>query len=169
MSKGKVLLVIGDAAEALDTMYPFFRIKEGGYEAVRDLAMIGLDRVEGWFGLETLQAFEASGRHLEVVSQIETGEALRRLETGDAFLLDVRGAAEVEEGRIPGSHHIALGTLPSRAGELPHDKLIIVHCHAGGRSAIGASLLRALGFTQLVNMPGGYSEYEARGLAVEAS
>lgn len=32
MSKGKVLLVIGDAAEALDTMYPFFRIKEGGYE-----------------------------------------------------------------------------------------------------------------------------------------
>jgi len=31
----KVLVVIGDAAEALDTMYPFFRIKEEeGYDAV---------------------------------------------------------------------------------------------------------------------------------------
>jgi len=30
----KVLIVIGDAAEALDTMYPLFRIKEDGYEAV---------------------------------------------------------------------------------------------------------------------------------------
>lgn len=30
----KVLIVIGDAAEALDTMYPLFRVKEEGYEAV---------------------------------------------------------------------------------------------------------------------------------------
>jgi len=34
MSDKKVLLVIGDAAEALDTLYPFFRIKEAGYEVV---------------------------------------------------------------------------------------------------------------------------------------
>ncbi len=30
----KVLIVIGDAAEALDTMYPLFRVKEDGYRAV---------------------------------------------------------------------------------------------------------------------------------------
>jgi protease I len=30
----KVLIVIGDAAEALDTLYPFFRLKEAGYEVV---------------------------------------------------------------------------------------------------------------------------------------
>ena len=30
----KILLVIGDAAEALDTMYPYFRVREEGYEAV---------------------------------------------------------------------------------------------------------------------------------------
>jgi protease I len=32
--KPKVLIVIGDAAEALDTLYPFFRIQEDGYEVV---------------------------------------------------------------------------------------------------------------------------------------
>lgn len=30
----KVLLVIGDAAEVLDTMYPLFRIREEGYQVV---------------------------------------------------------------------------------------------------------------------------------------
>jgi protease I len=30
----KVLIVIGDAAEVLDTMYPLFRVREAGHEAV---------------------------------------------------------------------------------------------------------------------------------------
>jgi protease I len=31
MSKGSILLVIGDAAEVLDTFYPLFRLREEGY------------------------------------------------------------------------------------------------------------------------------------------
>ena len=30
----KVLIAIGDAAEALDTLYPYYRVREDGYEAV---------------------------------------------------------------------------------------------------------------------------------------
>jgi protease I len=33
-SKGKVLMPIGDATEAVDTLYPFFRIPEDGFEVV---------------------------------------------------------------------------------------------------------------------------------------
>jgi anthranilate phosphoribosyltransferase len=32
--KGKVLMPVGDASEAMDTLYPFFRVQEDGYEAV---------------------------------------------------------------------------------------------------------------------------------------
>jgi protease I len=31
---GKILLVIGDAAEVLDTYYPYFRLQEAGYDVV---------------------------------------------------------------------------------------------------------------------------------------
>ena len=31
---GKILMPIGDATEAVDTLYPFFRVQEEGYEAV---------------------------------------------------------------------------------------------------------------------------------------
>lgn len=34
MSAGKVLLIIGDAAEATDTLYPYFRVQEAGYACV---------------------------------------------------------------------------------------------------------------------------------------
>ena len=30
----KVLIIIGDAAEALDTLYPYFRLKEEGYDTI---------------------------------------------------------------------------------------------------------------------------------------
>lgn len=34
MSAGKILIIIGDAAEALDTMYPLYRVMEDDYDAV---------------------------------------------------------------------------------------------------------------------------------------
>ncbi len=30
----KVLIIVGDASETLDTLYPFYRLQEGGYEPV---------------------------------------------------------------------------------------------------------------------------------------
>ena len=34
MSRGKVLIIIGDASETLDTLYPYYRLQEEGYEPV---------------------------------------------------------------------------------------------------------------------------------------
>ena len=50
----RVLLVIGDAAEVLDTFYPLFRIREDGHEVVvagpqkRKYALVLHERPEGW-------------------------------------------------------------------------------------------------------------------------
>jgi protease I len=50
----KVLLVIGDAAELLDTMYPYFRIQEDGYGVVvaapekRLYHLVQHERPDGW-------------------------------------------------------------------------------------------------------------------------
>src|SRR5438445_11695865 len=50
----KILLVIGDAVELLDTMYPYFRIQEAGHQVVvagpekRLYHMVQHERPEGW-------------------------------------------------------------------------------------------------------------------------
>jgi protease I len=34
MQKGKVLVIVGDATETVDTLYPYYRLREEGFEAI---------------------------------------------------------------------------------------------------------------------------------------
>ncbi|HSL71982.1 MAG TPA: rhodanese-like domain-containing protein [Longimicrobiales bacterium] len=135
-------------------------------EAVRDLAMIGLDRVGGYFSTEVFDAWTAAGHELGIVPQITSHELRRQLQANEAWVVDVRGRAEWEAGRIPGVPSLPLGYLADRLAELPRDRTIVVSCQGGARSAIGASLLYAHGFQNVVNFAGGFAEWQASGAPV---
>ena len=77
---------------------------------------------------------------------------------------DVRGQAEWEAGHLPGVPNIPLGYLTRRLAEVPRDRPVVVHCQAGSRSAIAASVLRSRGIAGVINLTKGYQEWEARGL-----
>ncbi|SNY59381.1 rhodanese-like domain-containing protein [Paractinoplanes atraurantiacus] len=59
-------------------------------------------------------------------------------------VLDTRRNLEVAEARIDGAVHIPLHELPGRLGEVS-DGEVWVHCAAGYRASIAASLLAAAG------------------------
>ena len=136
-------------------------------EAVRDLAMIGLDRVAGWFGAEAVGAWAAEGRALQTVPQITSAELAERMRDGSVAVLDVRGAAEWEAGHLPGVENVPVGYLADRLDEVPRDRPLVLHCQAGARSAIAASVLQAKGFGNVVNLVGGYAAWQAGGHPVE--
>jgi hydroxyacylglutathione hydrolase len=143
------LIVDTDAApRALDT-------------AVRDLALIGLDRVAGWFDASVLDDWTASGRTLGSIPQIGSADLAASLAHEAVTLVDVRGSAEWRSGRIPGARHIPLGYLPDRLGDIPRDKPVVVQCQSGSRSAIAASVLRARGYGQVSNLADGISGWIA--------
>ena len=131
-------------------------------EAVRDLAMIGLDRVAGYFGPEVLGT-----RELDTVPQIASEELAEQLRTGDVIVLDVRVRAEWEAGHLPGVENIPVGYLTDRLDEIPRDQPLVVHCQGGARSAIAASLLRSRGVDNVINLRGGYAEWQAVGNPTE--
>jgi adenylyltransferase/sulfurtransferase len=77
---------------------------------------------------------------------------------GDDFLLlDVREPGEFMRARIEGSTLIPLGELEERLAELRdwREKLVVVHCHHGGRSAKACALLGRAGFVRATNLTGG--------------
>lgn len=76
-------------------------------------------------------------------------------------LLDVREPEEFEIAKIEGSVLIPLNQLPSRLGELPKDKSIVVHCHHGGRSAQATAFLNQNGFSAQ-NLSGGIDAWSDR-------
>jgi hydroxyacylglutathione hydrolase len=153
-SDQELYLVAGDRAEsAVD-------------DAARGMAMIGLDRVSGWFGGDALAAVERR-RPLTQVVQRGPSAVAGALARGEVTVIDVRAPAEWEAGHLPGVANLPLASLPGRLDELPRDRPLVVQCQAGSRSSIAASLLRARGFADVANLAGGYAAWERAGLPVE--
>jgi hydroxyacylglutathione hydrolase len=136
--------------------------------ALRDLAMIGLDRIAGSFGAEALGAWTHTGRGLTTVARITARELADRMRRGAAAVVDVRTRAEWEAGHIPGVPNIPASEIVARIGELPEARPLVVHCQGGTRSTIAASLLDAQGLTDVMDFPGGFTDWEREGLPVTA-
>ncbi len=136
--------------------------------AVRDLAMIGLDRVAGYLdGDESMDAWRATGGTLSVTPQMTIAELRERLGRDAVTVIDVRGRAEWEVGHLPGVANIPLGLLPDRLDELPACGPIVLHCETSSRSAIAASLLEARGRRDVANLQGGFNAWRQAGYPIE--
>ena len=137
--------------------------------AVRDLAMIGLDRIAGWFEASVIEAWAGAGRPLGSVPQIRPADLSESLSHDAVTLVDVRNENEWVGGHIAGARHIPLGYLTDALDSIPRTRPIVVQCAAGSRSAIGASLLRARGVDRVANLAGGINEWRRAGLPTVTS
>jgi rhodanese-related sulfurtransferase/biotin operon repressor len=64
----------------------------------------------------------------EDTDAVDTDELLRRLDSGDAVILDVRPGPEYAGGHLPGAIHIPLEELADRLAELPRNREIVAYC-----------------------------------------
>lgn len=134
-------------------------------ENLRALRSIGIDRVGGWFDG---RAVRAAGLRTESYPSRAPRELRVQIESGALQLLDVRAATEHRAGRIAGARHRFVGSLLREPPPLDRSKPVAVHCLAGGRSAIAASILQRAGY-DVTNMQGGFEAWVKSGLPVETS
>ena len=100
-------------------------------------------------------------------------------ENPDALLLEVRDTENVPvDEKAPGMVNISLGTLPIRADlEVPEERRdtrladrsrqIITTCGLGNLAALGADLLKEMGFTNVSYMEGGMQAWKDAGLPTD--
>ncbi len=109
------------------------------------------------------------------VPRITPAQAREMIAKGNALVVDVRDAPEVERsGKVAGAVHVSRGMLEFRADpESPYhdknfakDKTLIVYCASGGRSALSAKTLKDLGYTQVYNL-GAFKDWAESGGAVD--
>jgi hydroxyacylglutathione hydrolase len=128
-------------------------------EATHDLSLIGLDRVAGRFTRQVIDRWREAGGAIGTVAQIDARTLADALRTGAVAVLDVRDESEWDEGHLAEAIHLPLATLASRLGDIPRGRPIVVHCQAGSRSAIAASLLTAAGIPYVRNLTGGIAAW----------
>ena len=101
--------------------------------------------------------------------QVDTLEAVQKINHDDALVIDVREPAEVAQGKIARAKLIPLGDLKNRIGELEKykSKPIIMVCRSGSRSAGACGMLSKQGFSEVYNLAGGMIAWQQSNLPVE--
>lgn len=110
------------------------------------------------------------------IRNVSVHQVAEELAAGEALLVDVREPGErLEHGVITGAFHAPRGelefwadpTIPLHRPEFEPTRRIILHCAAGGRSALAADTLQQMGYPDLASMEGGFEAWEKAGLPVE--
>jgi hydroxyacylglutathione hydrolase len=139
--------------------------EQAAAHAARDLAMIGFDNVVGWLGPDALEDWMNDRGHLAMIKVVHPSELHAEQKNGRQ-LIDVRGAGEWHAGHIPGAIHIPLGNVAHEFANADRNKSLVMQCQGGTRSQIALSILKKLGFTDVLNLTGGYGECIKIGMPV---
>ncbi len=80
-------------------------------------------------------------------------------------VIDVRETDEWDLGVIPGAIHLARGIIEGAIGRVAPDRdaPLTLYCAGGGRSALAATSLLAMGYTEVRSLAGGFDAWRAQG------
>lgn len=96
-------------------------------------------------------------KHPNVVTNEELQSKLEANE--NMMVLDVRETAEYAFNHIPNAISIPLGELEARMNELNQDQTIYIVCRTGNRSDLAAQKLAEKGFSNVLNVIPGMSQW----------
>jgi rhodanese-related sulfurtransferase len=77
-------------------------------------------------------------------------------------IIDVRTPEEFEKGNVSGAQNVDVksDSFKEQIGTYDRENKYIVYCRSGKRSAKAYGIMKELGFTNLLNMDGGYLKYQ---------
>jgi len=98
---------------------------------------------------------------------IKAPEAVKLLgdKSAQTTVLDVRTPQEFAEGHVPGAINIDFlaPDFQQKVSALDKSKSYLVHCQSGGRSGKSLEVFKKLGFTGIIHLDGGFSEWTEAG------
>lgn len=125
-------------------------------EAVTRLSRVGYDNTLGY--LEGgLDSWKAAGKDIETLESISAEEFANRLNTQDLNVIDVRKDGEYRSMHLEDVQHFSLDEINSNMNAIDINKTYHIYCAGGYRSVIAASILKARGFKNVVDIAGGFS------------
>jgi rhodanese-related sulfurtransferase/glyoxylase-like metal-dependent hydrolase (beta-lactamase superfamily II) len=156
------------AGTILDRELPIVIIAEPGRqeEAAMRLGRIGFDSIVGYLR-DGISALESRTDLMTGTTRVTPAEAAGAIASpAPPIVVDIRAPKEWQKSHIDGSINVPLNHLVERMKDVPANRPVLVHCAGGYRSSIAAGLLQKHGRTNLTELTGGITAWEAAGLPV---
>lgn len=101
---------------------------------------------------------------MNTTTKITVEELIQSIPAGGCTIIDVREPDEVAFEAIPGAKNIPMSQLEKGkpSGISPNDRLFVI-CQSGGRSCRASDILRACGFTNVIDVAGGVNAFKKAG------
>lgn len=139
-----------------DVKQPILLITPEGKEeeTITRLSRVGFDNTLGYLkgGVE---AWESAGYETDSINSVSPSEFEKAYE--NAIVIDARKPSEFTAERVENALNIPLDYLNEHIAEVPKEDNFYVHCAGGYRSVIWASIMKARGYHNMINVEKGMS------------
>ncbi|HAP00821.1 MAG TPA: MBL fold metallo-hydrolase [Bacteroidetes bacterium] len=127
------------------------------HESILRLARVGYEKVIGYLN-GGFDAWKNAGKSTDMVISIDAEEfALDKKHEKNIHVIDVRKESEYDAGHVEDAENCVLQNFEEEIADLNKEEHLYIHCQAGYRSMIAASILKRKGFHNLKNVYGGYA------------
>jgi len=132
-------------------------------ETVTRLARVGFDNVIGYLegGFES---WKKSGKETDNIKCISPAQFKKEFNPKENMVIDVRKESEYAAQHVDEAYNKPLSAINEWINTIDPNQHFYVHCAAGYRSMIAASLLQARGYRNFTEVAGGFNAISKTGI-----
>jgi hydroxyacylglutathione hydrolase len=140
-----------------DIKQPILIVDEPGreHEVIIRLARVGYDNTIGFLN-GGFEAWEQAGKEVDTITSISPEELALEMKKGKVNILDVRKESEYKSEHIENAENLPLDYINENMARVDNNKTYYAHCAGGYRSMIFASIMKARGYNNIIDIKGGF-------------
>ncbi len=138
-------------------------------ETVKRLSRVGFDHSIGYLD-GGMEAWQGEGKEIDTINTIDVADFESAFNNDENIaILDVRKPGEWSSEHVQSAQHFALDFIDKNMAEINTETNYYIHCRSGYRSTVAASILKARGFENLINVNGTFEEISASAIHTTAA
>ncbi|HUH26580.1 MAG TPA: rhodanese-like domain-containing protein, partial [Flavobacterium sp.] len=134
-------------------------------ETITRLARVGYDNTLG-FLKGGIQSWIDAGLETDSIQRITAPELETLMNNGEKSVIDVRKQGEYDAAHIENVPNLPLDFINDHIADFPTQQTTYLHCAGGYRSMIAASILKARGFHNMIDVIGGFGKIKETHLPI---
>ena len=147
-----------------DIKQPILIVADEGKEeeVVTRLARVGYDNAIGYLD-GGFEVWKLAGKQIDQIRSISADELAEVMQKKPVQILDVRRKSEYDSEHLVDVENAPLDYINESMLKVDKNKTTYVHCAGGYRSMSFASILRARGYDNIIDVNGGYKAIKETG------